>query len=491
MSKEEVQADLVKKMDAATTTGGATAPTATASVQPAKKQEPTSSAVASVFSADEATGEEPTTNEGSTTTAEAPAAQAPEDTGDPAGVPPAPEPAAEPVAKPVSQRQKERERKAEQEKVLKDASNVVAFDLGASGLAIRYLASGGKVNTQSLIDELGLRDRNGKVKQKEFRGKVWAHDNKSKSIEAVADKIAEENEGIDAAEVRTELIKALRDMRGRNYAIDALREYIPQTFEEKEREHMRREAEDADVKESVDVLHDVDAEEADAVMAEAEAEWNDKTPEQKQAIIDELDAAEAAYTAANSGPVPGETGDTLPRGEVGKDAEEQRLAAEAKRARAERDRFVADWNERGQGLFAPEEGMAQQTIDGGFDNSQENFDTKVEPLNEKVRQADKALADYVNSAASRAQAAAQQTSIGQAPAQAEAPLPEKEAGHGRGSEEADGDGGGTAAYGRAQPAGAEHRAGAREDRPQCGQGEAQCGQAHCLSTSEVVRTTGE
>lgn len=39
------------------------------------------------------------TNEGSTTTTEAPAAQAPEDTGDPAGVPPAPEPAAaEPIA---------------------------------------------------------------------------------------------------------------------------------------------------------------------------------------------------------------------------------------------------------------------------------------------------------------------------------------------------------------------------------------------------------
>jgi len=411
VSKEEVQADLVKQMEAA-----AKKALGKAGFEEMPEVEPTSVEEGGGAVTPKSTNEI-VNDEAQQQPTETPAAPQAEDTGNPAGVPPAPESAAEePVAKPVSQRQKERERKAEQQQVLKDASNVVAFDLGASGLALRYLASGGKVNTQSLIDELGLRDNNGKVKQQEFRGKVWAHDNKSKSIEAVADKIAEENEGIDAAEVRTELINALRDMRGRNYAIDALREYIPQTFEEKEREFMRRQAEDADVNESVDVLNDVEAEEADAVMAEAEAAWRDKTPEQQQAIFDELDEAEATYAAANAGAVSGETGDTVPRGQDGQDAEEQRLAAEAKRARSERDRFVANWNDKGQGLFAPEEGMAQQTIDGGFDNSQENFDARVEPLNERVRQADKALADYVNSAASRAQAAAQQTSIDQAPA---------------------------------------------------------------------------
>jgi polyhydroxyalkanoate synthesis regulator phasin len=95
-----------------------------------------------------------------------------------------------------------------------------------------------------------------------------------------------------------------------------------------------------------------------------------------------------------------------------RDPELDRLADAAKQARAERDRFLEDWNDRGTGLFAPEDNPSiQSSIDETIDNSKENFDAKLEPLNERVRQADKALADYVSKAADRAKAAAQQTRI--------------------------------------------------------------------------------
>lgn len=94
------------------------------------------------------------------------------------------------------------------------------------------------------------------------------------------------------------------------------------------------------------------------------------------------------------------------------DPQADRLAAEVDAARAARDAFVNDFNDRGQGLFAPEDiPTAQQTIDATIDNSKENFDAKVEPLNERVRQAQKALADYVERGADRAQAAAAQTTV--------------------------------------------------------------------------------
>lgn len=94
------------------------------------------------------------------------------------------------------------------------------------------------------------------------------------------------------------------------------------------------------------------------------------------------------------------------------DPQADRLAAEVDAARAARDAFVNDFNDRGQGLFAPGDiPTKQQTIDDTIDNSKENFDAKVEPLNERVRQATKALADYVERGADRAAAAAKQTSI--------------------------------------------------------------------------------
>jgi hypothetical protein len=489
-------------------TGGAKAATATASAQPAKKQ-PTSKAVESVFSADEATGEEETpaaptgvpegvvpvsteatipedvlavydtdkagwsdvnhlrddvlddlrhdwlkdierlaagkettlqeedvrqaaraiaaveqriqqlTNEDQLTP-EAPAAAQAEDTGAAPGIP-APE---QPTP---SKSALKREAEAQQKTIVDRANNTPASQLGVRGAVLRYFAAGGKVDRLSAMKETGM-------SHNDMQGKKWVWmrpkgkfgKEQYPSVEMAAHKIMEDSGGeLDDTEVRDAVIDVLLGTRTKGALVDELAGSIPENSDnylaQQERIYMERIAPIEDAAEMVGV----EMEDADVMYAEAEAEWDAMTPEQKQATFDELDAAQAADP--DQAPVQGEAGDSVPRGQEGQDAEAERLAAEAKRARAERDRFVADWNERGQGLFAPEEGMAQQTIDGGFDNSQENFDTKVEPLNEKVRQADKALADYVNSAASRAQAAAQQTSIGQAPAQAEAPLPEKEA----------------------------------------------------------------
>jgi polyhydroxyalkanoate synthesis regulator phasin len=98
------------------------------------------------------------------------------------------------------------------------------------------------------------------------------------------------------------------------------------------------------------------------------------------------------------------------------DPEADRLQVELDAARADRDKFVADWNDRGQGLFPPEVGQAQQTIDGGFDNSQENFDAKDEVLRQRVLKAQDALVAHVDKQIDRAAAAAKQTSIPEATA---------------------------------------------------------------------------
>jgi len=308
--------------------------------------------------------------------------------------------------------------------------------------ALQFLLNGGKINFAAAKKELGSNARTDLDKLK--KNGILVDDPNEKSLQGVADALAEsmaEQLGTDvgdAAELRTALIDALGhgSRSGVLKAMTDILDKMPKTKDVASSDPMSamtpedwddvnavEEARNASIEYVQKTGGDVDLANAwfdDQVGMNQRASFDYETPERQQQLIEIAEQALSQLPPDGTETEAGAT-DAAPRevdaganargvGEA-QDAEEQRLAAEAKRARAERDRFVADWNERGQGLFAPEEGMAQQTIDGGFDNSQENFDAKVEPLNERVRQADKALADYVNSAASRAQAAAQQTSI--------------------------------------------------------------------------------
>ena len=312
--------------------------------------------------------------------------------------------------------------------------------------ALSFLLNGGKINFAAAKKELGSNARTDLDKLK--KNGILVDDPNAKSVQGVADALAEsmaEQLGTDvgtAAELRTALIdalghnsrsgvlKAMTDILDKMPKVkdvasgDAISAMTPEDWDDV---NAVEEARSAFIEYVQKTGGDVDLANAwfdDEVGKNQRSSFDHETPERQQQLIETAEQALSQLppdgTEAETGTpdaAPGEVDAGADVGGVGEapgrqsDEEEQRLAAEAKRARAERDRFVADWNERGQGLFAPEEGMAQQTIDGGFDNSQENFDARVEPLNERVRQADKALADYVNSAASRAQAAAQQTSI--------------------------------------------------------------------------------
>lgn len=308
--------------------------------------------------------------------------------------------------------------------------------------ALQFLLNGGKINFAAAKKELGSNARTDLDKLK--KNGILVDDPREKSLQGVADELAQSmaeqlgTEVGDAAELRTALIDALGhgSRSGVLKAMTDILDKMPNTKDVASSDPMAamtpedwdnvnavEEARNAFIEYVQKTGGDVDLANAwfdDQVGMNQRASFDHETPEQQQQLIEIAeqalsqlppDGTETEAGATDAAPREVDAGANARGVGEGQDAEAERLAAEAKLARAERDRFVADWNERGQGLFAPEEGMAQQTIDGGFDNSQENFDARIEPLNEKVRQADKALADYVNNAASRAQAAAQQTSI--------------------------------------------------------------------------------
>lgn len=297
---------------------------------------------------------------------------------------------------PKSQRQLIRERRAEQENILKHADNLMAEELGPEGVAERYLANEGRVNTESLIRELGYRNPATQKVSGEFRSKVWAHAKNAPSIETVAGRLAE-GTNLEEQDIRDALIDAIRNSPGRVSLIESLRGRLPATLEEQQAKYYAEQAQEDDMVanalESQGIKHDP--------LAEPELTTFDAlTDEQRQALADEYDAFtrhEGESDAADQGGAA--------------DAQGEELAQAAIEARRARDKFIEDWNKRGQGLFAPEEGSVQTSIEGGFDNSQENFDALVEPLNERIRQAEKALYDHIVSAPARVSAAAAQTSI--------------------------------------------------------------------------------
>jgi hypothetical protein len=547
-------------------TGGATAPTATASVQPAKKQESTSNAVASVFSADEATGvdeeptaapaessavEEPVRDEAATQPTvnedqqptEAPAAQAPEDTGDLAGVPPAPEPAAaEPVAntperhvtrnkqyvvergedgqvtvkpsptykaRPLppmpdvdapkaliqlwkdqkkkvddAERQARRTALIEYEKEygvdtgrghktpMQKWNEAVADVTGrmnrmsdqnkdARLYALQFLLNGGKINFAAAKKELGSNARTDLDKLK--KNGILVDDPNEKSLQGVADELAQSmaeqlgTEAGDAAELRTALIDALGhgNRTGVLKAMTDIMDKMPKvkdvasgdamaamTPEDWDNVNAVEESRNAFIEYVQKTGGDVDLANAwfdDEVGKNQSASFDHETPERQQQLIEIAEQAlsqlppDGAETETGTpDAAPGEVDAGKDDRGVGKaegDKERQALADQVEEAKAARVKFEKDFRKRAQSLFdtgevqtrkeaqvkkAPEPGMFAAEGDTRATSS-DDFAKAVKPYDDAVASAEKALADYVNAGASRAQAAAQQTSIDQAP----------------------------------------------------------------------------
>ena len=329
-------------------------------------------------------------------------------------------PVQEREVEPVSKKVFKEEQDANRKRILDSARETPAEALGPRGAVLRYFASGGRVDRLSAMKETGM-------SHTDMQGKRWMWMPPKKQKGAAApnvDRIAHdiwqstynnENDGIDIQAVRDAVIDVLSGARTKGEAFDELASLVPATLDEKiaeqERDYLERIAPAQDVAEWT-------GHSADELAAEYEqsyAEWQGMSDDQKQAIFDELDAAQAAVTEEEEeAPVQGEVGDSVPvskKADSSQDPEAERLQAELDAARKARDKFVADWNDRGQALFAPEVGMAQQTIDGGFDNSQENFDAKDEVLRQRVLKAQDALVAHVDKKIARAEAAAKQTSI--------------------------------------------------------------------------------
>lgn len=343
---------------------------------------------------------------------------------------------------------KKEEREQEEKQILKKAESAPDAELGVFGMVLRAFASGSKVNQDSAAAETGWRrpragqtikfdkksGTNKVVKDKpsqEEKNTAWALDKGGgMSVSSMAESMAA-NGPTDASgeplfseqDYREAIIEVLNGgFRSTRDALMALEDIIPETQEEIIK---RYELEQQQAAEEGVLPEDTDA--AETRVGRLTKEEYDDVRENYEAYQKELTSHEDGVptkeeggsdrpAAQQAGDVPSAPGARQAPSQKQRDPELDRLSDAAKQARAERDRFLADWNDRGTGLFAPEDNPSiQSSIDETIDNSQENFDAKLEPLNERVRQADKAIADYVSKAADRAQAAAQQTSIDQAP----------------------------------------------------------------------------
>lgn len=343
---------------------------------------------------------------------------------------------------------KKEEREQEEKQILKKAESAPDAELGAFGMVLRAFASGSKVNQDSAAAETGWRrpragqtikfdkkSRTNKVVKdkpsQEEKNTAWALDKSGgMSVSSMAESMAA-NGPTDASgeplfseqDYREAIIEVLNGgFRSTRDALMALEDIIPETQEEIIKRYeleQQQAAEEGVLPEDTDVAETrvgrLTKEEYDDVRENYEAYQKELTS-QEDGVPTKEEGGSDRPAAQQAGDVPSAPGARQAPSQKQRDPELDRLADAAKQARAERDRFLADWNDRGTGLFAPEDNPSiQSSIDETIDNSKENFDAKLEPLNERVRQADKAIADYVSKAADRAQAAAQQTSIDQAP----------------------------------------------------------------------------
>lgn len=84
-----------------------------------------------------------------------------------------------------------------------------------------------------------------------------------------------------------------------------------------------------------------------------------------------------------------------------------RLAAALDKAKADRERFIRNWNNRGQILFDVPEQTNQAAIEVPMDNSSENFRREDEKHRQCVLSATKALNEHVAAQIARSTGAEQ------------------------------------------------------------------------------------
>lgn len=389
------------------------------------------------------------TNEGSTTTTEAPAAQAPEDTGDPAGVPPAPEPAArfEPVLT----------QDVQDDRVSLAAAYEQARMEYRSDMNPDYVIDGilrGAVNEESFY-RFGDRNTKSGPMAKTYFAKKSSGRHMEKSGKTM-DVLAQEASEATGREVSPNDLVAhmnqygsglpmtnarMRELDQRHGALHGtkLNSLVAKSilaknkgkvpkFTPNEQAIVDRAEEEGVPIEAVDDqdIEDFDNqsdEDADIMFSGGPSTTYKFDPNAKRGT----EQVQPGATPEDAGAV---RGDESQGTDSAADKERQALTDQVEEAKAARTKFEKDFKKRAQSLFdtgevqtrkeaqvkkAPEPGLFQAEGDTRATSS-DDFAKAVKPYDEAVASAEKALADYDAQGGAREKAAAQQTSIDQATA---------------------------------------------------------------------------
>jgi hypothetical protein len=391
-----------------------------AAVKPKKKDEVERKAVDDSATSEGADVEiRPGRKPDATATAKAPDAEAAP------GVPPQ-EPAVEPKR---TERQKAKDRRAERDSIIKEAASAGADAMGIRGQVLQYFIGDnnerkGRVGTESLIKELGLRDPTTGKTGEGLRRLISMHGKDGPTIQALAEQIAQNPDGarpFDEQEVRDEIIDVLSTYSGRAEMIEGLRELLPSTKEAKYMDDMMRSAAYDDDVQSVAEELGVTDDDILAAQEQEAADFDTLTDDQKDAYFQRYAQEEADAPAGATGSAPVSEG-VLSEDE-GEAAERDYAARLSEReAKLNFDKktlanIEADFNERGMSLFSEDDGSAAPGMFGDTrQNERADYERMVAPMRAQVAKSQKALDDFVAGKekfiADRVRAARAQSSIG-------------------------------------------------------------------------------
>ena len=279
------------------------------------------------------------------------------------------------------------------------ADDASVEEIGVDGVAVRYIASGGRLDKNDIMRQTGMKE--GDLAKKRW---LWMKGKGGKAnftIDQLAHSMWENGpEQFTTEDYRNAIIDALLSLDSKDAAIDRLREMLPKTEEEMMAEYQRQY--DPSVL-RVAELNGVDQRAIQDNYDTAENAFDNMTDAEKQVLFDELEQLNNEE-AEQEASVKGKDGDRTTRvqdvqeaeakskAEDEWDAEYKHLSKAADDAQKEFQKVVEDFNRKGQDLFPSkeDEGMFGDTRQ--FD--QDAYDKAISEAKTKYDKAKKARNDF-------------------------------------------------------------------------------------------------
>lgn len=321
-----------------------------------------------------------------------------------------------------------KEQKAKREELTSRSWEAESNQLGARGVVLRYFMGGGKVARISAMDETGMSHR-------DMQGKRWMWmapkksdktrvDSKLRTVDGIAHYLWEESgQELDLDEVKTAVLDVLRSSNIKAQLEEELFSLVPANTDEvlsqQEQDYYAR----FSPSHAASEIEGVTPEEVVARQDDAVTEFDNLTPEEQQKLFDEIDQyherqQEEEFPGA---PAEGEAGDQPSGSEDGEEvqaaeatdapskrsvaaaekefsATTKELTDERKAAQKAYDKALADFNDRGQALFAEDEGSAQPNIFGEDtrQNTRDDFERIMAPHQAKLDAANEKLREHMD-----------------------------------------------------------------------------------------------